>query len=164
VRCSLAMSSGHAMTGNQFGQAKLWDLRTHDLCAAKTLDLQTNNTSLLTLGQHPGRTHLILGGCSDGNLSLWDLRAASAPVSFISRHEGPIWTLKFHPLAPIAVSGGADSKIFAQSGNWEEEFTEISAKDLSPDSLIDSINSLSLSGDHVAAGGDDCCLVVASLR
>ena len=91
------MSSGHAMTGNQFGQAKLWDLRTNDLCAAKTLDLQTNNTSLLTLGQHPGRTHLILGGCSDGNLSLWDLRAASAPVSFISRHEGPIWTVSFLP-------------------------------------------------------------------
>ena len=34
----------------------------------------------------------------------------------------------------MAVSGGADSKIYAQSGNWEEEISEISTvKDLSQD-------------------------------
>jgi len=164
VRCSIALSSGQVMSGNQFGQAKLWDLRTNDVDCVKSLDLATSTTSLLSIAQHPGRTHLILGGCSDGNLSLWDLRNGSQPVSYISRHSGPVWTLKFHPLAPVAFSGGADSKILAQTGNWEEEFSEIKAKDLSSDSLIDSINSISLSGDYLAAGGDDCCLIVASIR
>jgi len=164
VNCSLALSSGHVLSGNQFGQAKLWDLRSNEGAAAKTLKLASSYASLLTLAQHPGRTHLILGGCSDGNLSLWDLRQGKEPVSFIARHQGPIWTLKFHPLSPVAVSGGADSKIYAQSGNWEEEISEISTvKDLSQDSFIDSVNSLSLSGDYLAAGGDDCCLLVRRL-
>jgi len=166
VNCSLALSSGHVLSGNQFGQAKLWDLRTNDSEASKTLKLTSSYSSLLTVAQHPGRTHLILGGCSDGHLSLWDLRQGKEPVSFIARHQGPIWTLKFHPLSPVAVSGGADSKIYAQSGNWEEEISEISTvKDLSQDTgFIDSVNSVSLNGDYLAAGGDDCCLLVASLR
>ena len=45
--------------------------------------------------------------------------------------------MKFHPLSPVAVSGGADAKIYAQSGNWEEEFSELNTKDLSPESLIE---------------------------
>merc|ERR1712110_1042266 len=106
VRCSAALSSGQILTGNQFGQAKLWDMRTKDEFSLKCLDLTTSTTSLLALAQHPGRTHLILGGCSDGNLSLWDLRHKTYPVSIISRHTGPIWSLKFHSLNSTAVSCG----------------------------------------------------------
>lgn len=88
-----ALSSGQILSGNQFGQAKLWDLRAKEESCLKCLDLATSTTSLLTLAQHPGRTHLILGGCSDGNLSLWDLRHKTHPLSIISRHSGPIWSV-----------------------------------------------------------------------
>ena len=87
------MSSGHVLSGNQFGQVKLWDIRSPESFCSNSLSLSDPTSSILSLAQHPGRTHLILGGCSDGNLSLWDLRQSSTPLSFIPRHNGPIWSV-----------------------------------------------------------------------
>ena len=54
------------------------------------LDVGEPAISVLSIAQHPGRTHLILGGCSDGNLTLWDVRKGTDEPLVVARHEGAI--------------------------------------------------------------------------
>ena len=54
------------------------------------LDVGEPAIAVLSIAQHPGRTHLILGGCSDGNLTLWDVRKGTDEPLVVARHDGAI--------------------------------------------------------------------------
>ena len=56
----------------------------------RILDVGEPAISVLSIAQHPGRTHLILGGCSDGNLTLWDVRKSTDEPLVVARHDGAI--------------------------------------------------------------------------
>ena len=78
------------MVGNEFGQAKIFDPRSNTVEPVQILDVGEPAISVLSIAQHPGRTHLILGGCSDGNLTLWDVRKGTDEPLVVARHEGAI--------------------------------------------------------------------------
>jgi len=160
VKTCEALSTGHILVGNEFGQAKIFDPRSNTVDPVQILDVGEPAISVLSIAQHPGRTHLILGGCSDGNLTLWDVRKGTDELLVVARHEGAILDTKFHPHHSIAMTAGSDSKILLQNGQWDpEKIQEAEAMDMSAENTLEAINSISMQGDHWAAGGDDAMLI-----
>ena len=53
-------------------------------------DLPEYGTSINSVAQHPGRTNLILGGTSDGNIYIWDIRQEKIPIVKLGSHIGRV--------------------------------------------------------------------------
>jgi len=112
------------------------------------------------LAQHPGRTNIVLGGSTDGTIFVWDTRSDKLPVSSIKKHTSPVLDLKFHSHRPAAISSGNDGKLFVYGGDF---CGEIESYDLTPSQLTESINSVDISDDFIAAAGDNGVLSVTQL-
>jgi len=111
------------------------------------------------MAQHPGRTHLVLGGTTGGLINVWDTRQGKGPLTCISKHSSAVLDVKFHQHRPLAVSCGDDGQISSFQGNWDNK-PSVKEVDLSPSAITLSVKSVDLCEDILAAGGDNGILVL----
>jgi len=160
--CVLSLTSISSTTiasGNLFGQMKWWDVRTAEARPERIFSCD-EQVGINTLAQHPGRSNLVVGGATDGSLFVWDTRSDKLPLTHIKKHSAPVLELKFHSHRPVAVSCGNDGKMFAYGGDWNGDIED---HDLTPPKLNESINSLDICDDFIAAAGDNGVLSVTQL-
>ena len=74
-------------------------------------DLSPNNKEMVT--------------CSwDGTVKIWDILSGML-IGKMTKHEGNVFAVKYHPTQPIVASGGADGKIILWDTKKNEIITEI---------------------------------------
>jgi len=159
VLCSKSVSISSFISGNAFGQIKWWDVRSNSVGAERTFDLIDYGVGINAITQHPGRTNLILGGASDGMIYIWDIRKDKVPITAIDNHVASVTSVEFHSHRSMVVSSGLDGKICSLVGTWDST-PELTEKDLTPVFVTESINSVDLCDEFLAAGGDDAKLIL----
>jgi len=70
---------------------------------------KAHQKEVTSLCWHPENDGLLASGGYDGALHFWGTQGSSSPIESIPlAHEGPIWSLAWHPLGHLLVSGSND--------------------------------------------------------
>ena len=80
-----------------------WDLRTD--CALPLFSNKKAHTmGVCSMQSHPRHEHMLVTGCFDEMVRLWDLRTLNQPLS---QHcvGGGVWRLQWHPSDPDRLLG-----------------------------------------------------------
>eukprot|EP00428_Durinskia_dybowskii_P012944 CAMPEP_0170207912 /NCGR_PEP_ID=MMETSP0116_2-20130129/3535_1 /TAXON_ID=400756 /ORGANISM="Durinskia baltica, Strain CSIRO CS-38" /LENGTH=672 /DNA_ID=CAMNT_0010458373 /DNA_START=61 /DNA_END=2076 /DNA_ORIENTATION=+ len=80
---------------------------------------------------HPEQEAVLASGGHDSNLYFWDTFGAPTPVErVIGAHEGPIWSLSWHPLGHLLASGANDysTRFWSRARPGDANFAEILPK------------------------------------
>ena len=86
----------------------------------KAMDIRTMSTvervfkghlkEITTLAWHPVDPTLFVSGSYDGHMVFWDVHSPGKPLeSIIGAHDASIWSLAFHPLGHLLVTGSHDN-------------------------------------------------------
>ena len=141
-----------AITSGGDGTIRLWELETF-FCLA-ILDRQTHALDL-SLSQDGKQ---LLCGCEDGSLRLWDLESRHMTAK-LKGHEGPVFSVKFHPDGIKAISGGRDKTVRL----WDLPSGACLANMIGHSSSVYAL-SVSAGGQLVASGGADKTLRIWDLN
>jgi serine/threonine protein kinase len=99
---ALAVSSGRALTGHDDGTLQLWDF----VSGQKLGQFSRNQASVWSVA-FMGEPDRFLASGHDWIISVWDARAARAPIITIEAHESAVQSVAYSPIGVLA-SGGAD--------------------------------------------------------
>lgn len=80
---------------------------------------------------HPESEALLASGGHDAALHFWDTYGASTPSESVpGAHEGPIWSLSWHPLGHLLVSGSNDysTRFWSRARPGDKSFVDLLPK------------------------------------
>jgi len=80
---------------------------------------------------HPESEALLASGGHDAAIHFWDTFGASSPMESVpGAHEGPIWSLSWHPLGHLLVSGSNDysTRFWSRARPGDTSFSDILPK------------------------------------
>ncbi|ALC46099.1 Nup43 [Drosophila busckii] len=109
------VNQNELVTANRMGVMRMLDVRVANE-AQKKISLyascqdakSSNYVSAITT--HPMQQHVLICGCEEGSISVWDLRNMKYPASYLSAHNSPITDIGFHRRNPnklfTAAEGG----------------------------------------------------------
>ena len=83
--------------GNSHGQLNVWNTKHSLGNSCVTLN---HGSEVLCLSWHNVNANLILSGCSDAVIRLWDLRSPGQPLKRFLGHDYGVKRLKFNPFDP----------------------------------------------------------------
>lgn len=99
---ALAVRDQRALTGHEDGVLQLWDLARGE----RVSQFRRNQASIWSV-VFMGEPDRFLASGHDWSVSIWDTRAAHAPVIAIEAHESAVQSVAYSPIGLLA-SGGAD--------------------------------------------------------
>jgi WD40 repeat protein len=167
-------SSGQSVRRLRGAHQSLWalacDRRAHSIATAgsSTTVYLWRNRALDELVGYPSWIHalalspdgnrLAVAG-HDGDVYVWDLQAPAQGVP-IGKHDGPVWSLDFHPNGRLLASAGEDTyvRLWPLAGGPSSGGQSIHQHD----SWVVSVK-FSPSGNLVASGADDGRLLVSAI-
>ncbi|KAG4077740.1 hypothetical protein HA402_011169 [Bradysia odoriphaga] len=127
IICVDFINQKEILTGNRMGIIKIFDSLSDQKQPATTLmascenDKISNAVSAIT--HHPNQTHIVLSGCEEGSITVWDLRQPEYPASYVSAHDTAITEIAFHPTEPVKVYTASEGGELYQWLNNSNEFT-----------------------------------------
>ncbi|KAI9295923.1 WD40 repeat-like protein [Neoconidiobolus thromboides FSU 785] len=107
-------SSIHCLKWNQNGNwivstARDQVIKVFDVRMMKEyMSLRGHKKEVSTVAWHPHYERVFATGGSDGAIMFWDLCTDSPTAQIKTAHEGYIWSLDWHPVGHILVSGSND--------------------------------------------------------
>lgn len=89
------------------GLIKIFDSASDQKQPVTTLMASCENdkvsNAVTAIAHHPNQTHIVLSGCEEGSITVWDLRQPEYPASYVSAHDTAITEIAFHPTEPVKV-------------------------------------------------------------
>lgn len=105
-----------------------------------------NSNAVSAITHHPNQTHIVLSGCEEGSITVWDLRQPEYPASYVSAHDTAITEIAFHPTEPVKVYTSSEGGELYQWLSNSNQLTTVDGID-SQSSRSESINPW-LSGER----------------
>jgi len=137
------------VSANLRGQLRLWDLRLPPPQAMSTSCSSAQAHGGVTcLARHPAQTHVLVAGCGDGVVGVWDLRSPQHPTTLLSAHGAPLGEVIFHPLLPdslLSCSQGGDVCHWRTGASGHQD----SVQDILKDSISTATTSPWLNSEAV---------------
>lgn len=126
-RYSFAHISLQILTGNRMGLIKIFDSSADQRQPTTTLmtscENDKNSNAVTAIAHHPNQTHIVLSGCEEGSITVWDLRQPEYPASYVSAHDTAITEIGFHPTEPVKVYTSSEGGELYQWLSNSNQFT-----------------------------------------
>lgn len=92
-------------SGSRDQLVMLMDIRTMSVRKV----FKAHQKEVTSLCWHPESDSVLASGGYEGDIHFWDTHGAGRPIDSVTgAHEGPIWSLSWHPLGHLLVSGSHD--------------------------------------------------------
>lgn len=115
------------LTGNRMGIIKIFDCSSDQKQPITTLmtscENDKNSNAVSAITHHPNQTHIVLSGCEEGSITVWDLRQPEYPASYVSAHDTAITEISFHPSEPVKVYTSSEGGELYQWLSNSNQFT-----------------------------------------
>lgn len=119
--------SPQILTGNRMGIIKIFDSSADQKQPTTTLmtscENDKNSNAVTAITHHPNQTHIVLSGCEEGSITVWDLRQPEYPASYVSAHDTAITEIAFHPTEPVKVYTSSEGGELYQWLSNSNQFT-----------------------------------------
>eukprot|EP00931_Biecheleriopsis_adriatica_P075456 TRINITY_DN4930_c0_g1_i1.p1 TRINITY_DN4930_c0_g1~~TRINITY_DN4930_c0_g1_i1.p1 ORF type:complete len:571 (+),score=142.20 TRINITY_DN4930_c0_g1_i1:87-1799(+) len=105
----------------------LMDIRTMSVRKV----FKAHKKEVTSLCWHPDTDALLASGGFDGAIHFWGTHGASTPVESLPlAHEGPVWSLAWHPMGHLLVSGSNDysARFWSRGRPGDSSFAELLPK------------------------------------
>lgn len=105
----------------------LMDIRTMSVRQV----FKEHEKEVTSLCWHPENDSLLASGGYDSQINFWDTMGLSKPIkSLKDAHEGPIWSLAWHPLGHLLVSGSHDysTRFWSRARPGDKDFQQLLPK------------------------------------
>jgi len=106
-------------------QIKLWDTRT----MKEVTSFSGSEAPINCATWHPIHSDMFVSGGHDGSIHFWSATHRAPQARIAGAHQGPLWSLAWHPEGHLLASGGGDScaKFWCRSrpgDAFEEKFAD----------------------------------------
>lgn len=127
TRVKWSPSGQFLASGSRDHLVMLMDIRTMSVRAVG----KAHEKEVTSLCWYPENDSLLASGGYDSQLNFWDTQGMSKPIkSLPAAHEGPIWSLSWHPLGHLLVSGSHDysTRFWSRARPGDKDFEELLPK------------------------------------
>lgn len=105
TRVAWSSNGQYLASGSRDQLIMLMDIRTMSVRKV----FKAHQKEVTALCWHPETDALLASGGYDADIHFWDTHGAEKPIETVSgAHEGPVWSLSWHPLGHLLVSGSHD--------------------------------------------------------
>jgi len=114
-------------SGSRDHLVMLMDIRTMSVRKV----FKAHQKEVTSLCWHPETDSLLVSGGYDSAMHFWDTQGTAEPIKSIpAAHEGPIWSLAWHPLGHLLVSGSHDysTRFWSRARPGDKGFDELLPK------------------------------------
>ncbi|KAJ6637922.1 Nucleoporin Nup43 [Pseudolycoriella hygida] len=127
ILCVNFINHKEILTGNRMGIIKIFDSLSDQKQPVTTLftscENDKNSNAVSAITHHPTQTHIVLSGCEEGSITVWDLRQPEYPASYLSAHDSSITEIAFHPTEPVKVYTSSEGGELFQWLSSSNQFT-----------------------------------------